>query len=138
MKFEFFLLTLGGGQNLERINVKWLMFRKFETSNIETTKVELYDFFCFWIYFLCLRLFELSEHLKIWLFTELEIFGILVVLQSVKFRKFANFRNWTISEIWLFYELVNLDRKFWLEYEIKAEKSKRRNWFISKSKYENW
>ena len=33
---------MGGGQNLERS-----IFRKFETSNIEITKVELFDFFIF-------------------------------------------------------------------------------------------
>ena len=34
----------GGGQNLERPNVERQIFRKFETSNIEITKVELFDF----------------------------------------------------------------------------------------------
>ena len=33
----------GGGQNLERPNVEQPIFRKFETSNIEITKVELFD-----------------------------------------------------------------------------------------------
>ena len=37
----------GGGQNLERPNVEWPIFRKFETSNIKITKVELFDFFIF-------------------------------------------------------------------------------------------
>ena len=59
------------------------------------------------------------------------------VLQIVKFWKFANFWNWTILKIWLFYELVNLG-KFPLQYEIKFEKLERRNSFISKNKYENW
>ena len=49
----------GGGQNLERPNVERPIFRKFETSYIKITKVELFDFFCFKIYFLFLRLFEL-------------------------------------------------------------------------------
>ena len=35
----------GGGQNLERPNVEQPIFRKFETSNIEIMKVELFDFF---------------------------------------------------------------------------------------------
>ena len=34
----------GGGYNLERPNVEQPIFRKFETSNIEITKVELFDF----------------------------------------------------------------------------------------------
>ena len=34
----------GGGQNLERPNVERPIFRKFETSNIEITKVVLFDF----------------------------------------------------------------------------------------------
>ena len=37
----------GRGQNLERTNVERLIFRKFETSNIEITKVELFNFFIF-------------------------------------------------------------------------------------------
>ena len=36
-----------GGQNFERPNVERSIFRKFETSNIEITKVELFDFFIF-------------------------------------------------------------------------------------------
>ena len=35
---------MGGGQNLERPNVERPIFRKFETLNIEITKVELLDF----------------------------------------------------------------------------------------------
>ena len=38
-------LQKGGGQNLERPNVEQPIFRKFETSNIEIIKVELFDFF---------------------------------------------------------------------------------------------
>ena len=43
----------GGGQNLERPNVERPIFRKFETSNIEITKRELFDFsiFEFILYF---------------------------------------------------------------------------------------
>ena len=37
-------LSRGRGQNLELPIVKRLIFRKFETSNIEITKVELFDF----------------------------------------------------------------------------------------------
>ena len=39
--------TSGGGQNLGRPNVERPIFRKFETSNIEITKVELFDFSIF-------------------------------------------------------------------------------------------
>ena len=38
---------MGGGQNLERLNVERTIFRKFETSNIEMKKVESFDFFIF-------------------------------------------------------------------------------------------
>ena len=55
--------NMGGGQNLERPNVERPIFRKFETSNIKITKVELFDFFVFQIYFLFLRLFELFEQI---------------------------------------------------------------------------
>ena len=43
----------GGGQNLELPNVERPIFRKFETSNIEITKLELFDFsiFEFILYF---------------------------------------------------------------------------------------
>ena len=47
------IFQLDGGQNLERPNVE-RKFRKFETSNIEITKVELFDFsiseFIFYFY----------------------------------------------------------------------------------------
>ena len=35
---------MGGGQHLERPNAEQPIFRKFETSNIEITKVELFGF----------------------------------------------------------------------------------------------
>ena len=37
-------MKTGGGQNLEQLNVERPIFRKFETSNIEITKVDLFDF----------------------------------------------------------------------------------------------
>ena len=100
---------MGGGQNLERPNVEWTIFRKFETSNIEIKKVESFDFFIFkfisYIY-VCLNC---SNTQNIWWFIEFKFCGILIILQIVKFWKFTYFRNWRISEIWLFYELVNLE-----------------------------
>ena len=42
---------------MERSNIERPLFRKFKTSNIKITKVELFDFF-FQIYLLFLRLFE--------------------------------------------------------------------------------
>ena len=48
---------MGGVQNLEQPNVKRPIFRKFETSNIEITKVELFDFFIFkFIFYILIRL----------------------------------------------------------------------------------
>ena len=44
----------GGSQNLERQNIERRVFRKFETSNIEITKVELFDY----LYFFKLQYFE--------------------------------------------------------------------------------
>ena len=41
------MINMGVGQNLGRPNVERPIFRKFETSNIEITKVELFDFFIF-------------------------------------------------------------------------------------------
>ena len=51
--FYFIRVTKGGGQNLERPNIDRPVFRKFETSNNELTKVELFDF----LYFSKLRYF---------------------------------------------------------------------------------
>ena len=52
---------MSAGQNLERPNVERPIFWKFETSNIEKTKVELYDFLIFkfisYIY-ACLKFLE--------------------------------------------------------------------------------
>ena len=51
-------LNTGGGQNLERPNIEWPIFRKFEASNIKITKVELFDFFiCKFIsyFYVCLN-----------------------------------------------------------------------------------
>ena len=43
----------GGGQNLERPNVERPTFRKFETSNVKITKVELFDLSIFdFLYFI--------------------------------------------------------------------------------------
>ena len=41
---------MGGGQNLERPSVERLIFRKFEISNIEITKVD-FPIFEFILYF---------------------------------------------------------------------------------------
>ena len=90
-----------GGQHLERLNVERPIFRNFEFSNIKMTKVELFDF----------SILEFFKKFTI----KFELWGILIVLQIVKFWKFDNFRNWTISEFWLFYELFdngNLEN-FW-------------------------
>ena len=56
----------GGSQNLERPNIERPVFRKFETSNIEITKVELFDFLYFSIlqYFEKLLLFEIEQFQK--------------------------------------------------------------------------
>ena len=47
-------LREGGGQNLERRNVKRLIFRNFEITNIKMKKNELFDPFIFelFLYFL--------------------------------------------------------------------------------------
>ena len=57
---------MGGSQNLERPNIELPVFRKFETSNIEITKVELFDFSYFFKlqYFENLLLFEIEQFQK--------------------------------------------------------------------------
>ena len=65
---------MGGGQNLERPNVERPIFRKFETSNIEITKVELFDlkknlfliFTSVWI----VRTLKIYDNLPNWKFLE--------------------------------------------------------------------
>ena len=44
---KFAVSVLGGGQNLERRNVKRLIFRNFEITNIKMKKDELFDLFIF-------------------------------------------------------------------------------------------
>ena len=53
----------GGSQNLERPNIERPVFRKFETSNIEITKVKLFDFLYFFQlqYFENLSLFQIEQ-----------------------------------------------------------------------------
>ena len=81
---------------------------KLETSNIEITNIELYVFL-FSKLFLIFTSVKIVRKLKIYdNLPNSKFFGILIVLQIVKFWNFANFRNWTISEFWLFDELVNL------------------------------
>ena len=53
-RVKYFIIILGGGQNLERQNVERSVFRSFEISNIKIMKVELFDFsileFVFYFY----------------------------------------------------------------------------------------
>ena len=64
----------GGGQNLERPNVERLIFRKFETSNIKITKVELFDFLIFkfisYFHVWIVRTLEIYDNLQKWKFLE--------------------------------------------------------------------
>ena len=62
------------------------------------------------------------------------------ILQVVKFWKFANFRNWTISEIWLFYGFVGDENlmiftigkleNFWNFFQFGKPKFDFKNWEI--------
>ena len=85
-------LWKGGGQNLERPNVERPIFRKFETSNVQITKVELLDFYCFQIYLLYLRLFEMFEHLKYMIIYH-------QIWNSWSFDSFTNCQIWEIFGI---------------------------------------
>ena len=76
----------GGGQNLERSNVERPIFRKFETSNIEKTKVQLFGFLK--MYFLYLRLFELFEDSK-----------YMIIYQIGNFWNFESFTNFQVLKI---------------------------------------
>ena len=63
---------MGGGQNLERANVERSIFRKFETSHIEITKVEFY---------------------------KLSNFKNLLIFETQQFQKFDFFLSFSIMEI---------------------------------------
>ena len=81
--------------------------RNFEYWNNETWVIR---FFYFQINSLFLWLFKLFEHSKyiFIIYHRIRNFWILIVLQIVKLKKFANFWNSTISELWLFFfEFVN-------------------------------
>ena len=58
----------GGDQNLKRPNVEQPIFRKFETSNIKITKVELFDFFIF--KFISQNTLKIYDNLPNWKFLE--------------------------------------------------------------------
>ena len=106
----------------------------FENWNNENRFIR---FFNFQIYFLYLRLFKLLEHSKYMIiygienFWNFDSFTNCEILKICWFSKLNNFRNLII--LW-----TCQSRKFPLEYVIKVEKLKRRNWFISKSRYEYW
>ena len=70
--YSVFTPFSGGSRNLERPNIERPVFRKFETSNIEITKVELFDF----LYFFKLQFFEK-----------------LLLFEIEQFQKFDVFRN---------------------------------------------
>ena len=85
---------------------------KFGTNKCKTTdnskRNMLFDFFTFeFILYFYIRL-SYSNSQNVWWFIKLEIYGILIVFQMLKFFKFAIFRNWTMSEIWWFPNLWNL------------------------------
>ena len=78
---ELYLDTsyVGGGQNLERPNVERPIFRKFKTSNIEITKVEIY---------------------------KLLNFKNLLIFETQQFQKFDYFLlSLSIMEMWWFSKL---------------------------------
>ena len=103
----------GGGQNLERQNVERSIFRNFEIANIKITKDELIDSFIFDFFFIFEKLLKHSKYsiifqiVEYWIFKWLIFFLIFLISLILKFWKFVNFSNWTISNIWSFFKLVN-------------------------------
>ena len=94
---------MGGGQNSERPNVERLIFRNFETSNIEITKVKLFDFL-FAIQFLIFT--------SVWIFRTLKIYDNLSnwkFLVFWYFYKLSNFENFLIFNFFLIFKIIN----FW-------------------------
>ena len=86
--------------------------RNFEYWNNETRVIR---FFYVRIYSLFLWLFKFFEHLKYMfiIYHRIWNFWILIVLQIVKLKKFANFWNSTISELWLFFLSVSIMEIWW-------------------------
>ena len=81
---------MGGGENFERPNVDRPIFRKFDTSNIEITKVELFDFsiFEFILYFYdCLN------------YSNTQNTCLLIYRQIRNFLNFDSFKNCQIKKI---------------------------------------
>ena len=82
-------------------------------------------------------MFELFEYSK-----------YMIIYQIENFRNFDSFTSCQILKICLISKLNNFitpiivwicqSRKFPLDYGIEVKKLKRRNWFSSKGKYENW
>ena len=82
--------VVGGGQNLERPNVERPIFLRFETSNIEITKVELFDFSIseFILYFYdCLK------------YSNTQNTYLIIYHQIRNFLNFDSFTNWQIFKI---------------------------------------
>ena len=107
-------IILGGGSKFGTTKCKTADISKiqnFEYWNNESWVSRFFLFFYFISYiYVCLNCSNTSN---IWLFTiKFEILGISIVIQIVKFWKFANFWNSKISGIWLFFFRVCQQRKF--------------------------
>ena len=113
-----------------------LIYKKWK-NKFEKKIIEDIDFLSF-LSFAILKFWNIGRSTfrrEIWNYWNFDI------LQDFKFWKFANFRNWTISEIWLFYEFVddgnliiykivkfgNLKKKF----QFGKPKFDSKNWQIS-------
>ena len=96
---------MGGNQNLERANIERPVFRKFETSNIEITKVELFDFLYFFIlqYFEKLLLLEIEHFQKFDVFWNWKIWEIFNILENTNFSNFPHYKFSECSKLIFFY-----------------------------------
>ena len=117
----------GGGQNLELPNVERPIFRKFETSNIEITKLELFDFsvFEFILYFYDCLIYSNTQNTYLLFTIKFEILLIFEIQQfqnfdyfflSLSIMEIDDFRNFKIWEF--FFNLKNHNLipkigKFW-------------------------
>ena len=74
---------MGGSQNLKRPNVELPIFRKFETSNIEITKVESFGFsiFEFILYFYDCFNYSNTQNTYLIIYHQIRNFLILIVLR---------------------------------------------------------
>ena len=87
--------------------------RNFEYWNNETRVIRFFYFRDYSSFLWLFKLFEHSKYIFI-IYDQIRNFWILIVLQIVKLKKFANFQYSTISELWLLFLSLSIMEIWWL------------------------